>query len=341
MSTIVDVAKIAGVSTATVSRVINSPETVRKQTRDRVCDAMKLCRYKYNSLARGFVTKRSQTIGLIVPTITNPIFAESTRGVQDYANKHNYQVILGNTDYRQEKETKLVQVFREMQVDGMLITTTNLKSRMLKELQEDRFPFVLLYSTVRKGPMSCVGVDNFLGGYKATEHLIKLRHQRIAMLAGSFSFSDKSYHRWYGYRKCLRDNGICYNPDYLIQSSYSLESGRQGVIRLMSLEQRPTAVFCSNDYLAIGAMEGARDEGLRIPEDLSIVGFDDIPMTSFIVPALNTIRQPAYDMGVVGAQVLLNHISVPSEKAVHRLLQTRLIVRESATIPNARSETQK
>ena len=216
MSTIVDVAKIAGVSTATVSRVINSPETVRKQTRDRVCDAMKLCRYKYNSLARGFVTKRSQTIGLIVPTITNPIFAESTRGVQDYANKHNYQVILGNTDYRQEKETKLVQVFREMQVDGMLITTTNLKSRMLKELQEDRFPFVLLYSTVRKGPMSCVGVDNFLGGYKATEHLIKLRHQRIAMLAGSFSFSDKSYHRWYGYRKCLRDNSDSENPPGLI-----------------------------------------------------------------------------------------------------------------------------
>lgn len=136
MSTIIDVAKIAGVSTATVSRVINSPETVRRQTRERVRNAMKLCRYKYNSLARGFATKRSRTIGLIVPTITNPIFAESTRGIQDYANEHDYHVILGNTDYRQEKEAKLIQVFRAMQVDGMLITTTDLKSRSLEDLQE-------------------------------------------------------------------------------------------------------------------------------------------------------------------------------------------------------------
>ncbi len=334
MSTIIDVAKIAGVSTATVSRVINSPETVRIQTRERVCNAMKLCRYKYNALARGFATKRSRTIGLIVPTITNSIFAESTRGVQDYANENNYHVILGNTDYRQEKEAKLVQVFREMQVEGMLITTTNLNNRALKDLQEDRFPFVLLYSTVRKGPMSCVGVDNFIGGYKATEHLIKFKHQRIAMLAGAFSFSDKSFHRWHGYRKCLRDNGIDYNSDYLIQSSYNLESGRQGVIHLMSLKKRPTAVFCSNDYLAIGAMEGAREKGLRLPEDLSVVGFDDIPMASFMVPALNTIRQPAYHMGLEGAQVLLSHIATPSEKTVHRLLGTHLIARKSVTFPS-------
>ena len=176
MTTIVDVARVAGVSTATVSRVINSPDTVRKQTRDRVYHAMELCRYKYNSLARGFVTKRSKTIGLIVPTITNPIFAESTRGVQDYTNDHGYHVILGNTDYRREKEVNLIKVFREMQVDGMLITTTDLKSRALKDLQEDEFPFVLLYSTVRKGPMNSVGIDNFLGGYKATEHLIRLSH---------------------------------------------------------------------------------------------------------------------------------------------------------------------
>jgi len=334
MSTIIDVAKVAGVSTATVSRVINSPQTVRKQTRDRVCNAMKQCRYKYNALARGFVTKRSQTIGLIVPTITNPIFAESTRGVQDYANKHDYHVILGNTDYRKEKEAKLIQVFREMQVDGMLITTTDLKSQTLKELQEEGFPFVILYSTVRKGPLSCVGVDNFLGGYKATDHLIKLKHKRIAMLAGAFSFSDKSFHRWHGYKKCLKDNGITYNPDYLLQSPYNLESGRQGAIELMSMKKRPTALFCSNDYLAIGAMEGAREKGLRVPEDLSVIGFDDIPMASFISPALNTIRQPAYDMGTDGARILLSHISTPPEKPAHRLLETQLVVRDSVTSPN-------
>ncbi len=333
MSTIIDVAKIAGVSTATVSRVINAPETVRPHTRERVSNAMKLCRYSYNSLARGFATKRTQTIGLIVPSITNPIFAESTRGVQDYANAQNYYVILGNTDYQQKKEAKLVQVFREMQVDGMLITATSLKNPTLRGLQEDGFPFVLLYSTVRKGPMSCVGIDNFLGGYKATEHLIQCKHRRIAMLAGAFIYSDRSYHRWHGYRKCLKDNELKYNPEYLIQSPYTLESGRQSIIALMALKNRPTAVFCSNDYLAIGAMEGARETGLRVPEDLSVVGFDDIPLASFIAPALNTVRQPAYDMGAVGAQVLLSRIAAPSKKSVHRLLETQLVVRQSVTCP--------
>ncbi len=132
MSTMLDVAKLAGVSTATVSRVINSPETVRIKTREKVARAMKICRYKYNALARGFVTKKSNTIGLIIPTINNPVFAESTSGVQDYADQRNIQVILGNTYYRYEKEESLVQTLREKQVDGLLITSTNPRSAVIK-----------------------------------------------------------------------------------------------------------------------------------------------------------------------------------------------------------------
>ena len=185
MSTILDVAKLAGVSTATVSRVINLPETVRNKTREKVTRAMKICNYKYNALARGFVTKQSNTIGLIIPTINNPVFAESPSGVQDYANQRKIQVILGNTYYSGEQEKNLVQTLREKQVDGLIITSTNPKGVIIKSLTDEGFPFVLLYSTVRKGSVSAVGIDNYQGGYQATNHLVKLGHERIGMVAGN------------------------------------------------------------------------------------------------------------------------------------------------------------
>jgi LacI family transcriptional regulator len=293
---------------------------------------MENCRYKYNALARGFVTKRSHTLGLILPTITNPIFAESTQGVQDLANGKGYQVILANSYYRYEKEAKLVDVLRERQVEGLLITTTNLKGRILKDLLEEKFPFVLLYSTLRKGAISSVGVDNYLGGYRATEHLIDFGHRRIAMLAGGFCFSDRSLHRWHGYRRCLMDYSIAYDPDLVIQTEYSLTNGREQVNCLLSLKNPPTAIFCSNDFLAMGAMQGARDLGINLPEELSIVGFDDMQIASFITPALTTIRQPAYEMGEFGVQVLLSQIENGLSKPVHKILDTSLVTRESTTV---------
>ena len=334
MPTIRDVARVAGVSTATVSRFINNSGSVRPETRERVRRAMEVCRYKYNALARGFVTKRSHTLGLILPTITNPIFAASTRGVQDYTTQQGYQVILGNSDYQYAEEARLVTVLRERQVEGLVITTTDLRGQVLKDLLDEGFPFVLLYSTVRKGPVSAVGIDNFLGGYQATQHLIEQNHRRIAMLAGSFSFSDRSFHRWHGYRKCLKEHGIPYKPSLLLQTEYTLAGGREGIKKLLSSDNPPTAVFCSNDLIALGAMQGARDLGMKLPEDLSMVGFDDMETSSFVTPSLTTIRQPAYEMGRLGASLLLQHIQNKSYRPVHRILETKLVVRGSTTKPS-------
>lgn len=330
MSTIRDVAKLAGVSTATVSRVINSPETVREKTRKKVTLAMKTCNYKYNALARGFVTKQSNTIGLIIPTINNPVFAESTRGVQDFANDKKIQVILGNTYYQYEQEEGLIETLREKQVDGLIITTTNPRGAILKTLLDEGFPFVLLYSTIKKGPVSAVGIDNYQGGYKATEHLVKLGHDRIGMVAGNFSKSDRSFHRWHGYKQCLKNYGIPYCKDFLAQTDYTLTGGRDSVKKLLSIENPVTAVFCSNDYLALGAMKGARELGLNLPADLSILGFDDIQIASYVIPELTTIRQPAYEMGQLGARLLFQLIENPSKPA-QMMLETSLIIRESTT----------
>ncbi|WP_320173393.1 LacI family DNA-binding transcriptional regulator [Maridesulfovibrio sp.] len=328
MSTIRDVARLAQVSTATVSRVINSPDSVREKTREKVLRAMKMCNYKYNALARGFATKKSNTIGLIIPNINNPVFAESTLGVQEYAEEKQIKVILGNTSYKISQEESLIKALRESQVDGLIITTTNPKGEIIKTLTDEGFPFVLLFSTVKGGPFSAVGVDNYRGGYVATEHLISLGHRRIGMIAGSFTVTDRSYHRWHGYRQCLKDNGIPYDKDLLVQTEYSLTGGRDSIKQLLEQEYPPSAVFCSNDYIALGAIKGARESGLSLPEDLSIVGFDDMPTASYMVPALTTVRQPAYEMGRRACELLLQKMENP-EKPEQHMMETKLIVRES------------
>ena len=329
MSTILDVAKLAGVSTATVSRVINSPDRVREATRTKVERAMQLCNYKYNALARGFATKHSNTIGLIIPTIRNSVFAESTRGVQDYADGQKNQVILGNTYYSYEQEEKLIKTLLEKQVDGLIITTTNPKGAVLKSLVDEGVPFVLLYSTLKVGPISAVGIDNYRGGYLATEHLVQLGHRRIGMVAGNFSVSDRSLHRWHGYKQCLKKYGIAYNKELLSQTEQSLPGGKESAKQLLSLGDPPTALFCSNDYLAIGAMKGAREMGLALPEELSVVGFDDIRTASYIVPELTTVYQPAYDMGMMGAQLLFDFIEKKQTKPVQKMLDASLVIRKS------------
>ena len=333
MATIKDVAKIAGVSTATVSRVINSPDQVKPGTRERVNRAMAICRYQYNALARGFVTKKTSTIGLIMPTISNPVFAESTRGIQDVAGLEGFHVILGNSYYDGDKEAKLIEVLRERQVEGLIITGTNMKADILKRLLADGFPFVMLYSTVRRGPMSAVGVDNYLGGYLATEHLMGLGHRRIAMLAGSFTISDRSFHRWHGYKKCLKDGGISYTPDLLRQTAFGLDNVKTCVQDLLAIPDPPTAVFCSNDMVALSAVEGARETGLRVPEDLSVIGFDDMPLSSYVYPRLTTIAQPAYRMGRRAAEILLALARNETCKPVQEMLDVRLVVRDSTASP--------
>ena len=333
MSTINDVAKLAGVSTATVSRVINTPAQVKAETRDKVFRAMKMCNYKYNALARGFTTKQTNTIGMIIPNINNPVFAESTRGIQDYAEQKNIQMILGNSYYSKDLEKSLVKTFLQKQVDGLILTPANPKGELITSLGEDNFPCVLLYSTIKKGPVSAVGIENYKGGYAACRHLVDLGHRRIAMVAGKFSISDRSFQRWHGYKKCLGDHGIAYDSDLVIQTEYSLTGGRNCIKKLMALDDPPTAVFCSNDYLAMGAMKGAREMGIAIPGGMSVMGFDDIEIASYISPSLTTIRQPAYEMGRLGAKILLDQIrsgrAKQGTKAVHNMLDFELVVRES------------
>lgn len=292
---------------------------------------MDACNYVYNALAGGLSTKRSHAIGILIPNITNPIFSESTRGVQDYAGEKGYYVISVNTDYVYEKEKKLVNILREKQVEGIVLTTNKPDGEIVERLVKYKFPFVLTYSYPKNPKVAFVGVDNIQGGYKAIEYLIGLDHRRIGMIALNFSLSDRSYHRWLGYRRCLKKSHIPYDPNLIIQTEYTFEKGKKAVELLMGTPHPPTAIFCSNDILALGAMKGLEDLGERVPEDVSVIGFDDIAFSKFVAPSLTSIRQPAYDMGWKATEILFELFSkIGVNDSRHRiLLDTELVVRQS------------
>ncbi|MFW6357408.1 MAG: LacI family DNA-binding transcriptional regulator [bacterium] len=329
MPIIKDVAQYAGVSVATVSRCINTPSKVLPETRNKVEEAMQVLRYRYNSLARGFVTRQTRILGVVVPTITDPVFAESLRGIQDTAEKKGYHIILGNTDYNGTKEQRLLRKLREQQVEGIVLTSSDLHGEALEELREDGFPCVLLYSKMTKGPLSSVGVDNVEGGRMAASYLLERGHRRIGMLAGSFNLSDRSLHRFQGFRDCLEEAGIGLDSKLVVETGFSLKDCNNTVARLMEHNPAPTALFCSNDLLAVGAMAGLRNIGLEVPGDVSIIGFDDTQFAASVTPALTTVRQPVYEMGKRGTSILLNMLEHGVSEIAHELLPLSLVVRES------------
>lgn len=331
--TMLRVAKLANVSIATVSRVINDPERVAPATRERVLSAMRQLNYSYNALAGGLSRRRTMTLGLIIPTITNPIFAESTKGVQDLATDKGYSLLIGNTNYQAAEEERLVRVFRQHRVDGMVVTSSHPESPALLEAQQAGLPIVLTYSSRLRSPLPSVGVDNHAAAASVIGYLARLGHRRIGMLAGTFSASDRSYARYLGYCAGLAAHDIPHDPALLVEVDYTPEQGAAALNRLLSLPDPPTAVFCSNDILAFGALREALDRSLRVPGDLSIVGFDDSPMAGITNPRLTTVYQPAYEMGHRACDLLLMLINGDQPPTRTIVLSTELRVRETTGAP--------
>ena len=333
-STIKDVARLAGVSIATVSRVINSPETVKKETRETVLTAMKESGYTYNTLARSLSTRKSLSIGLIVPSITNPIFAESTLGIQDCANNFGYTVLLGDTDYDFKKEAMLINALNERRVEGLIITTSSVSNPYLKKFKDEDFPVVLIYNTTFSEDFHFVTIDNFKSAYEIVKYLIELGHKRIGMIAGYFDISDRSYARWQGYAQCLKDHGIPQDDSLVVQESFTAPAGREAMKYFLKMSKPPTAVFCSNDFLAIGAMSAVYEKGLKIPDDISICGFDNMELSSHIYPPLTTVDQPAYEMGYRAMEILMKVMAGEVTAPQHIFLDYKLIIRNSCSTLN-------
>jgi len=325
-----DVAHEAGVSPAIVSYVVNNgPRPVAPETYKRVIEAIERLGYKPNAIARSLRLQRTSTIGLILPDTQNPYFAEVVRGVEKIASQHGYSIILCHSDYSLEQEIRYVNVLESERVAGVLWfpATDNAKPQQI--LSESGVPVVILDRIVSGLQAHCVIADNFRGGYLATKHLIQLGHSRIGCIARPLDLYH-SQERVRGYRAALSENGLPDDSSLIVKGGFRLEDGRSAAIQLFDQQPPPTAIFAYNDFMALGALRAASERGLNIPNDVSIIGFDDIPQSSFTVPALTTIRQPKLEMGCRGAELLLDLITKKKRRnAVESPLGVQLIIRES------------
>ncbi len=330
MATIRDVAEKAGVSLATVSHVINNTRYVSDSVREKVNEAMEIVGYQPNALARSLRRGKTHTIGLILPDSSNPFFAEVGRVIEDEAYHAGYSVVLCNTEGDSEKESRYVTVLTEKQVDGIIFLAEGERSEPLELLLNHKMAVVLVDEEVPtyQADVDVVVTDNYGGGYKATEHLIQLGHRRIACIAGP-SPVNLSANRIKGYRDALEHHDIGYDPALVLPGDFHQGTGYAQTRKFLSLPDRPTAIFACNDLMAMGALKAAFEMGFSVPNDLAIVGFDDIDFASFTIPSLTTISQPKDQMGRLAVQLLTDRMTNPDHQYRHTCLDTQLIVRAS------------
>ncbi len=329
-ATIRDIARATGLNISTVSRSLNGQAGVSAKTRGRVRAVARRLHYRRNSLASGLITRRTRTLGLIFSDVRNPFAAELARGVEDAAFRAGYEVVLCNSDLDPDKELGYVHSLLEKRVDGLMINSVRHGDL---DLRPGSVPIVFFNRPRRRRDYSEVTANNFEGGREATRHLIELGHRRIAHLTGVPGHVNLA-ERCRGFLQALRGAGL--KPAAILRGPHSYQGGYELCRRLLE-ETRPRvpAIFAGNDVLAIGAMRALREAGLRVPQDVSIVGFDDIEIAALLAPPLTTVYQPKYEMGQAAVEVLLRRIAgQDGGVAEHRVLGTRLIVRQSTAKRN-------
>lgn len=327
--TISEIAKFVGVSTATVSRVLNDSKLVKPETKQKVLQALEERDYVYNAVAGGLTKRRTSTIGLIIPTITNPVFSISTKGICEVAKDRGYSILLGSTDYSYDTELELITLFHEKRVDGIIFTGAPGNKKSIEFMNRLKIPYLVTWELVQDDNVSFVAFDNTKSGGMVTDHLISLRHRRIGMISGRSGETSRAYSRWLGYKQSLIDHGIPYDEDLVLQKEYTIFAGREAMKKLLTLTDPPTAVFCGNDILASGAMAAVKGAGYQVGKDISIAGFDDLDISEVTDPPLTSIRVPGYEMGTKGAHALIDLIEGKLEEPCHCVLDTELIKRES------------
>jgi LacI family transcriptional regulator len=299
---------------------------------------MKDTHYVYNALAGGLSARKTSTLGVIIPTITNPVFAMVTKGIQDYARESGYAIILGNTDYNEENERELIHLLQEKRADGVILNGPWRNTPIVPLMKKTRLPFVITWQTLQDQDVNFVAFDNFQSAYRIVEYLIGLGHSRIGMIAGKFSVSERARMRWEGYRQCLTDHHLPFDPQLVLEKGYTFADGKEAMARMLQLPSSPTAVFCGNDILAIGAIVCAKEKGMQVPRDLSVVGFDDAEISAYYDPPLTTMAVPAYEMGQLAAKILIENIRGESKPPQQYILETKLIVRGSTNKRNPSEE---
>jgi len=340
-ATIYDIARKAGVSTATVSKVLNNTGRIGEKTRKRILEISRELNYQPNVLASALTGKKTYTIGLLIPDLVNPFFAELARNVEDRAHERGFSVMICNTDNDMQKEVKYAQLLRQKSVDGIIVATGVRNDALLKELIDQKVPVALAARDMSVLAASTVLVDDFAGGYSAASHLLELGHRKIAVIAENLNIPS-SKERVRGVRCSLEEAGVMFDESLVVQSDFSVSAGKEAAMSLLQRNKdgttgnvngkgdgRPTAIFACNDVLAIGALQAARNLGIRVPEELSVVGFDNTYLARITDPALTTVAQPIQAMGHQVVDLIAQEIDQANVVKQRVILLPELIVRQS------------
>lgn len=331
-STITDIAARTNSSVSTVSRVLNKQARkyrISKEKERLILEAAREMNYRPNHVARGLRLKKTQTIGLVVPDISNPFFAYVTRVIQTFAWSSGYSLIVCNTDESLQSEVEQIELLRSKGVDGLIIMPVGVKYNHLAELLEDGLPLVLLDRCFDELATNSVIVNDYKGAFEAVNHLLEHGHTRIAIIQG-LPNTQTNRARLRGYRDALASHGITPNDDYIVGNDFRKKNGYIETKLLLKLAQRPTALFTTSDLITLGALQALYEEDCHIPQDLSLVAFDDTEFAPFLAAPLTAVSQPKELMGEIAVKLLIEEMKGKGQKEKKRIvLEPQLIVRKS------------
>lgn len=335
-ATMKDVAEKAGVSTATVSRALMNPEKVSAATRAKVEQAVIAVGYSPHSMTRSTRRGESRTVLVIVPDICDPFFSEIIRGIEVVAARKGYLVLIGDCAHQNQQEKSFLNLMLTRQIDGMVLLGSQVPFDTRQEEQRNLPPMVMANEFAPELELPTVHIDNLTAAFEAVNHLQKLGHRRIACIAGPEEMPLCQY-RLQGYIQALRRHGISVDPHYIVRGEFSFDAGARAMRQLMALPKPPQALFCHSDIIALGAMAQAKNMGLRIPRDLSLIGFDDIELSRYSDPQLTTVAQPRFNIGREAMLLLLEQLEGRMVNTGSRLLDFELKIRGS-TAPSLYDE---
>src|SRR5690625_4787133 len=321
--TIYDVAREANVSMATVSRVVNGNPNVKPATRKKVLNTIEQLGYRPNAVARGLASKKTTTVGAIIPDISSIFYAELARGIEDIATMYKYNIILSNSDQNKDKELQLIDSMLEKQVDGLIFMGGHISEEHVQQFQTAPVPVVLAATYDDNAVVPSVNIDYEQAAYDATKFLIDSGNKQPAFVCGQDDGHINEL-KYKGYTRALKELSGSVNEDYIIRGDYSYDSGAEAVQQLLELNEKPKAIFVASDEMALGVIHGAQDKGYRVPEDMEVVGFDNTRLATMVRPTLSTVVQPMYDIGAVAMRLLtkfMNKEEVEEQKVIlpHRI----------------------
>jgi len=302
--TIYDVAREANVSMATVSRVVNGNPNVKPTTRKKVLEAIDRLGYRPNAVARGLASKKTTTVGVIIPDISSIFYSELARGIEDIATMYKYNIILSNSDQNTDKELHLLNTMLGKQVDGIVFMGGNITDVHVEEFKRSPVPIVLAASVEEQAQTPSVNINYEQAIYDSVQLLVEKGHKRIAFVSGPMSEPINSMRKLAGYKRALEEAGIAFDEALVAEGDYSYDSGIEALANLLEQSDKPTAVIAATDEMALGVIHGAQDRGVSIPEDLEVIGFDNTRLSLMVRPQLTTVVQPTYDIGAVAMRLL-------------------------------------